>query len=116
MKMNFDIEDFTKTYKGTKKFTEENDYFAFFIKSLKEDGELFAHIKFCNDVLNIPPILVFVRYHKEKFDREMEVYEKRSLGACFGYLFQFMLGYKQSISTWVGDRKTGIKNASYFKK
>lgn len=114
--IEFSTDLFVNKYKGTRKFTEESEYYCFFVNSLKADKELFDHIKFCNDYLRIPPIYVFARYHKDTFDSVMTTAEKRGLGACFGYLFQNMWGYKAAVSTWVGDKTTGIKNASYFVK
>ena len=112
----FNNDDFLSVYKGKKKFVDESEYFTFFLNSLQKDVKLFEHIRFCNDTLSIPPIYVFVKYHKKVFVREMTVSEKQGLGACFGYLFQNIWGYKLSRLTWVGERTTGIKNASYFIK
>ena len=115
--MKFDTINFNKTYKGSRKFSEDSPYFPIFIESLEKNKELFERIKFCNDVLQIPPIYTFVKYHKDVFYKQMAVNEKRGLGACFGYLYQFIYneGYKAQ-TTWVGHKETGIKNASYFKK
>ncbi|MBQ7769597.1 MAG: hypothetical protein IJ373_00230 [Clostridia bacterium] len=44
----------------------------------------------------------------------MTLNEKRGLGACFGYLFQNIWGYQKAVLTWVGEKTTNIKNASYF--
>lgn len=117
MKDKFDIINFTAVYKGTTNFCE-SEYFKVFYESL-DDEELYSHIKFNNDVLEIPPILTFVKYRQsigdDLFAKPMSKTDKRCLGACFGYLFKLILGYKQPISTWVGEKTTDIKNASYFK-
>ena len=112
----FDVEEFLAVYKGKRSFVYESEYFSVFLKSLQEDVALFEHIRFCNDVLKLPPVYVFVKYHKDIFFREMTVNEKRGLGACFGYLFQNVLGYEKAVLTWVGEKTTNIKNASYFIK
>ncbi len=115
MLKSFSIEEFNKTYKGTKKFCQESEYFDVFLKFY--NGELnkyLDNIIFCNDVLQIPPIYTFVKIYKENFKKCLNAYEKKSLGACFGYMFKYILGYKKSISKWVGDEITNIKNASYF--
>lgn len=118
MKDKFIIEDFTSLYKGTISFCD-TEYFRTFYNSL-DDKELYSHIKFNNDVLKIPPILTFVKYRQsigdELFGKPMSKTEKRCLGACFGYLFKVVLGYKTPVPTWVGERTTDIKNASYFEK
>lgn len=118
MKEKFIIEKFTSMYKGTIHFCN-TEYFKTFYNSL-DDEELYSHIKFNNDVLEIPPILTFVKYRQsiqdDLFGKPMSKTDKRCLGACFGYLFKFILGYKQSVSVWVWEKKTDIKNASYFVK
>lgn len=114
--MDFPTEEFNKTYKGTRKFSEESKYYEIFLISLQRDKELFEHIRFCNDILKLPPIYVFVKYYKDFFNKPMETNEKRGLGACFGYLFQYIWGYAYAVSAWVGDKTTNIKNASFFIK
>lgn len=118
MKEKFIIEDFILTYKGTTNFCD-TEYFKAFYGSL-DDKELYAHIIFNNDILEIPPILTFVKYRQsmgdELFNKPMSKTDKRCLGACFGYLFKFIMNYKEPVSVWVGEKKTEIKNASYFKK
>lgn len=118
MKDKFIISDFTSVYKGTTNFCD-TEYFKAFCDSLDDEG-LYSHIVFNNDVLRIPPIRTFVEYRQslgdELFSRPMTKTDKRCLGACFGYLFKYILGYKYSVSVWVGEEKTEIKNASYFVK
>ena len=118
MKEKFIIEDFIITYKGTTNFCE-TPYFKTFYSSL-DDEELYSHIIFNNDVLELPPILTFVKYRQsigdELFLKCMEKTDKRCLGACFGYLFKNILNYKRPVSVWVGESKTDIKNASRFVK
>ncbi len=116
MKDKFIIEDFTSLYKGTISFCD-TEYFKAFYESL-DDEELYSHIKFNNDILEIPPIFTFIKYRQsvgdELFCKPMSKTDKRCLGACFGYLFKYVLGYKNPIPTWVGEKTTDIKNASYF--
>lgn len=118
MKDKFIIEDFISVYKGTTKFCD-TEYFRAFYDSI-DDKELYSHIIFNNDVLKLPPILTFVMYRQsigdELFNKRMEKTDKRCLGACFGYLFKYVLGYNRPVSVWVGEDKTDIKNASYFVK
>lgn len=118
MREKFIIDDFVITYKGTTNFCD-SEYFKAFYDSL-DDKELYSHIVFNNDVMEIPPILTFVKYRQsigdELFGKSMGKTDKRCLGACFGYLFRNILGYKRPVSVWVGEKKTDIKNASYFVK
>lgn len=118
MKNEFIVEHFTSKYKGTASFCD-TEYFKAFYDSL-DNEVLYSHVIFNNDVLNIPPILTFVKYRQsigdELFCHPMSKTDKRCLGACFGYLFQRILKYKGPVSVWVGEKRTDIKNASYFVK
>ena len=119
MKDKFVIENFVFEYKGTRNFCDTK-YFKAFYDSL-DNKELYSHIVFNNDVLQIPPILTFVKYRQsigdELFHKPMSKTDKRCLGACFGYLFKYVLKYnKHPVSVWVGEKLTDIKNASYFVK
>lgn len=119
MKDKFIIEEFVSEYKGTKSFCD-TEYFKAFYDSL-DNEVLYSHIVFNNDILQIPPILTFVKYRQsigdELFNTPMSKTDKRCLGACFGYLFKCVLKYKKnSLPVWVGEKITDIKNASYFVK
>lgn len=118
MKEKFQIDKFASVYKGTINFCD-TAYFKAFYDSL-DDETLFQHILFNNDVMNIPPIFTFVKLRQslgdELFLSAMSKTDKRCLGACFGYLFKYILGYDRPVPVWVGEKATGIKNASYFVK
>ena len=118
MKDKFVIEEFVSEYKGTTNFCE-TAYFRAFYDSLSDEG-LYTHVVFNNDVLAIPPILTFVKYRQSVgdalFNAPMSKTDKRCLGACFGYLFKRILGYTRPVSVWIGEKRTDIKNASYFVK
>lgn len=111
----FNTDDFLRNYKGKRSFVEGSPYFETFLKSL-EDLELYDKIRFCNDVLQIPPIYTFVKYYKDVFTSELSTAEKRGLGACFAYLFQKIWNYERAVPVWVGEKRTNVKNASYFLK
>lgn len=112
--MNFDVKDFNKTYRGTEKFCSTK-YFTKFL-DLLEDKDLLDKIKFINDYLKIPPVKVFIAYHRDYFNEKMAPTEKQGMGACFGYLYKFIYGGYEAEQTWVGDTETSIKTASYFKR
>ena len=111
----FDTDDYLRLYKGKRAFVEGSPYFETFLKSL-EDLDLYDKIRFCNDVLKVPPVYTFIKYYKDVFTTELSTAEKQGLGACFAYLFQKMWGYQKPIAVWVGEKKTNIKNASYYLK
>ena len=110
--MKFDIESFTKMYKGTKWFVGEK-YFEEFLKDI-ENEDLIKYLIFGNDYLNAPPIFAYIKYREDLYNKELEKKEKLALGACFGFLFKAILGYSEAKTVWVGDKTTNIKNASYF--
>ncbi|MBE6664014.1 MAG: hypothetical protein E7602_05870 [Ruminococcaceae bacterium] len=113
--MEFDVESFTKTYKGTSWFLDSS-YFKEFLKDIK-NNELIKNLIFCNDYLKFPPVVTYLKYRSDIYNTKLEKREKLALGACFGFLFKFSgLGYVDSKSVWVGDKVTDIKNASYFTK
>ncbi len=118
--MVFEIEDFVRTYKGSRNFVETSKYFETFISDLSNE-ELQRNIKFCNDVLCVPPVEAYVKYRSDIFCEEMTKSEKQGIGACFGYLYQYgkyasEYGSGSAVRKWVGHDTTGIKNASYFAK
>ena len=119
--IEFNEQDFLRTYRGTESFvTNESKYYKLFLELLK-DEKLLEKIKFANDVLGIPPIKTFIIYEREYlkkdiFYEKMSSIAKRGLGACFGYLYKFIYKGYESEQTWFNDEKTGIKTASYFIK
>lgn len=120
--MEWNEQDFLKTYKGTEKFVtdEGREYYLLFLELLK-DEELLSHIRFANDVLKEPPLKTFILYEREYlkrnvFDKQMTPVQKRGIGACFGYLYKFIYGGYDSEQSWFNDEKTTIKTASFFKK
>lgn len=120
--MEWNEENFLKTYKGTEKFVtdEGREYYLLFLELLNDEN-LLAHIKFVNDVLGEPPLVTFILYErdflkKDVFNKKMSPVQKRGIGACFGYLYKFIYGGYESEQSWFNDEKTGIKTASYFIK
>lgn len=112
----FDVQGFKEKYRGIDKFCETH-YFEFFLKAYNENQKLFEHIKFANDVLEVPPIKTFILYYRDSFNEVMTSSEKQGLGACFGYLYRFIYeGNYKPTQTWVGDKITGIKSGSVFVK
>lgn len=120
--MEWNEENFLKTYKGTERFVtdEGREYYLLFLELL-DDENLLAHIKFTNDVLGEPPLVTFIKYErdflkKDIFNKRMSPVQKRGIGACFGYLYKFTYSGYESEQSWFNDEKTGIKTASKFIK
>lgn len=120
--MEWNEENFLKTYKGTEKFVtdEGREYYLLFLGLLKDEN-LLEHIKFANDVLDTPPLVTFIKYErdflrKDVFDKKMSPVQKRGIGACFGYLYKFIYGGYEAQSCWFNDKSTMIQTASKFIK
>lgn len=128
--MEFNEEELLKYYHGVNSFvcgkkdtpgSSPSIYYTEFLNDVKND-ELMAHLKFCNDVLKRPPVSVYAKYKRlngwqgrPKLTSE----EKKGLGACFGYIYQFGAyagEYQSSERVSVTDSDSGIVTASYFKK
>lgn len=117
----FDEQDFLDKYHGCDKFLSEGALYYKLFLSLLEDSELLDKIKFCNDVLKVPPIETFIKYQrdylkKKVFCEKLPSAIKQGFGACFGYLYRFMYGGYEPKQCWLNDEKTGIKTASRFEK
>ena len=114
IRKQFDQAEFNRIYKGTLPFCETK-YFDKFLDLLSDEQTL-INIKFANDTLKIPPVKSMINLYREFFSEKMTAQEKQGLGACFGYLYRYI--YKDYVpeQTWVGDKPTGIKTASVFKK
>jgi hypothetical protein len=115
IRKKFNQAEFNRIYKGTLPFCETK-YFDKFLELL-EDEKALEHIKFANDILEIPPVKSMINLYRDFFSEEMTSQEKQGLGACFGYLYRFIYEGYVAEQVWVGDKEfTGIKTASVFRK
>lgn len=129
--MYFDIADkveneFSDYYPHFKEFQKSHEYAMYWDKcvSAVRDCELLSHIVFCNDIFCIPPVKTFLTYYKDDFIKltgdekaVLDVYVKKSIGAFWGMVFKFALGYKgqKSVSVSMYDYFI-VKTATYFIK
>ena len=74
------------------------------------DATLLSHIIFCNDVMQIPPTHTFLR--ARPISAPLSEFEKRAIGAFWGYVFKFVFGYAHQKS--VTARVNTVRTASYF--
>ncbi|WP_427113843.1 hypothetical protein [Megasphaera sueciensis] len=73
--------------------------------------QLMTHIKFCNDVMKIPPVKTFLmamHLTAEDFTKT----DRQALGAIFGFIFKDI--WKYSDQKRVSCRICGIQTASLF--
>ena len=118
--------NFSAVYTHFKEFQENEEYAPYWNKCIETicDEQLLSHIVFCNDVFCIPPVKTFLTYYKDDFivltgksDAELPVYVKKSIGAFWGMVFKFALGYRGQKSVSVSMNKYfKVKTATYFLK
>ena len=75
------------------------------------DSHLMENIKFCNDVMKIPPVKPFLLANNlENYPMSKE--DNQAVGAIFGFIFKDVFGYKNQES--MSCRINTIKTASRF--
>lgn len=101
-------EGFSSKYKAFGGFID-SEYWHRCLAAVRDDV-LLGHIIFCNDVLQIPPTHTFLR--ARPMQKELTEFEKRAVGAFWGYVFKFVFGYQsqRSVTTHVNS----VRTASYF--
>lgn len=102
--------EFSSAYKPFGKFQSER--LPLWKKSIEavNDINLMEKILFCNDLLNIPPVRVFLAVHPEITD--IDSYEKKFIGAFWAFIFKEKFGYE--IQKKVSLRHPIIKAGMYF--
>lgn len=117
-------DDFSVTYSHFKEFQENPEYRGYWDKCLEavEDKDLLKNIIFCNDVFSIPPVKTFLTYYYKDFIRltedehaKLDTYIKRSIGAFWGMVFKFVLGYTEQKSVSVSmNEYFEVRTASVY--
>lgn len=117
--------EFLIKYKNFKNFKEGDfkPYFDLCMKSL-DNYKFFTYMKTCNDLNKIPPVKSFLLYYEKEVldligdDETLDTYCKRGIGAFFGMLFKYVLGYsKQAKSIKITlNKRFKISTASVFTK
>lgn len=96
-------------------------YWALCMKALT-DKELLGHIIFCNDLHHIPPVKTFLLYYRKELqeitgreDAMLEPFVKKAIGAFWGMVFKFGLGYQAQESVSISlNREFMVRTASCF--
>lgn len=118
--------EFLEYYKNFKNFKEGEykQYWDLCNRSLS-NREFISYMILCNDLNGIPPVKSFLLYHKDGIehlsgnkDCKLDAYTRRSIGAFFGMLFQYVLGYNHSKTkiVRVTMQEFGLSTASVFLK
>jgi hypothetical protein len=100
---------FQKRYKAFGDFVGSGEIWDMCVSALR-DTELMNNIIFCNDIHQIPPVNTFLKVHRVK--RDLTEYEKRAVGAFWGFVFKHAFGYRNQKS--VAARVNTVKTATYF--
>ena len=111
----FSENDFREKYRSIKESFFAGKYYKKFLELLNDDATL-SHIKWANDTLDFPPIKSMILNYRDFFNERMSDDDKKSLGACFGYLYRFVYGGYESDKSGAGEKITGIVKSARFKK
>jgi len=103
-------EEFSSIYKPFSKFPNSGLIWDECINTIK-DAKLVNNIIFCNDILQIPPVKVFLMANKS-LNTEFTDNDKKAIGAFWGFIFKFVFNYKNQKS--ISVRVNNIKSATYF--
>lgn len=101
-------EGFSSKYKAFGGFID-SEYWQCCLAAVK-DETLLGHIIFCNDVLRIPPTHTFLR--ARPIAEELSEFDKRAIGAFWGYVFRFVFGY--NFRENVTARVNSVRTATVF--
>jgi len=101
--------NFARKYRRFAGFIDSGDLWDRVIKTIN-DTELMRNIKFCNDIMQIPPIKVFVMAQGPTLPK-LSNSEKQSVGAVFGFIFKDVFGYtkQMSVSCVINTIKTATR-------
>lgn len=112
-------------YKHFKEFQSAPEYRPYWEKCMEavKDRELLSHIIFCNDLFQTPPVKTFLMYYREEIatltgqeNAALPVFVKKSIGAFWGMVFKFALGYtgQENVSVSL-NQYFMVRTATYFK-
>ena len=118
-------EQFPLRYRHFQEFQRDPRYRPYWELCLTSAGdrELLSHIVFCNDLFRIPPVKTFLLYHEQDLiritgreDAALEPFVKKAVGAFWGMVFKFVLGYRDQESVSVSlNQRFFVRTAACFK-
>ncbi len=120
-------EEFSETYSHFKDFQGKEEYRQYWDLCIKavENEKLFSNIQFCNDIFQIPPVKTFLFVHRDelieitgdpKASLKDKPFLKRCIGAFWGMVFKFCLGYTGQESVHIASDYFGVRSATYYIK
>lgn len=116
--------EFSKLYPHFREFQKNINYKKYWDKCIEAiiDRNLLSHIIFCNDLFSIPPVKTFLTYYRNDFihitgksNAALDEFVKKSIGAFWGMVFKYVLGYQhqKSVSVSMHDYFI-VKTASCY--
>ncbi len=118
--------NFSKKFVQYRAFQEKDDYRDYWNLCLNslDDKVFFDGIIFCNDILKIPPLKVFLLYNKENLiyiskdpSAKISLFLARSLGSFWAFIFKNVLHYSMQERAYLNTNLYfNIKTASYYIK
>jgi len=110
------VDDFAGIYTHFKEFQQNQEYRPYWDKCMEAlgDRDLLVNIIFCNDIFAIPPVKTFLTYYRDDFilltgkkNAQLDTFVKRGIGAFWGMVFKFVLGY-------MGQKSVSVSMNEYF--
>ncbi|MBQ2803914.1 MAG: hypothetical protein IJF07_08455 [Lachnospiraceae bacterium] len=122
---------FSEKYKNFKEFQMDERYQKMWKLCMHtlERRDLLLNMIFCNDVYQIPPVRTFIEINREELEllreedkeqiffegKELKTFIKQSIGAYWGMVFKYILGYtKRKTVSVVKEKNYGVQSASRF--
>ncbi len=107
---------FADVYNHFKELQHRPEYSRYWDKCIESlaNRDLLVNIIFCNDTFEIPPVKTFLTIFREDFIEitgdewaRLDPFVKRGIGAFWGMVFKFVLGYTE-------QRSVSISTGGYF--
>jgi len=122
--MNEVEQKFADIYTHFKELQQKDEYRRYWDKCMESlsNRDLLVNIIFCNDVFAIPPVKTFLTYYLEDFKKltgdehaRLDIFVKRGIGAFWGMVFKFVLGYTRQESVSISMNKFfHVKTATVY--
>ncbi len=103
--------DFPSTYKPFAKFVNSGELWDLCVQTAS-DAELLNHMIFCNDIMEIPPVKVFLQANTNIVKIE-KGFDKKAIGAFWAFIFKETLNYQLQQENMPIKYK-GIKKATRY--
>ncbi|PRR81489.1 hypothetical protein [Clostridium luticellarii] len=102
--------NFTSVYKPFTNFPNNNPVWSTCMATAK-NASVLNNIIFCNDILKLPPVKVFLALNPN-IASNIDNFQKKGIGAFWGFIFKSIFEYTSQKKTSTGNKD--IKTATYF--